>query len=143
MHMCETVCFSLGETLLKKGLPQTPTRKLLQIFYMRGGVYLRVDILFVLIVRTTAMRRLMGPRSPTGGLVCTWLFDFKLCDSVEECFLFIIEALTVNEGWLTSDLYSIVLYAFALLSESEVEERVERRVDEVGHADKQHQYAAR
>ena len=89
----------------------------------------------------------MGPCFPTGGLVSTWLFDFRLydsvggglidfrlCDSVGAgclilgcavrlvagCFLFkrilnIRWALTVNEGLLTSYLYSIILYVLALL----------------------------
>ena len=37
-------------------------------------VRLCAKIKSVLIVRTTEMRRLMGPRSPTGGSVCAGLF---------------------------------------------------------------------
>ena len=40
------------------------------------------EILFLLIVRTTEMRRLMGPCFPTGGLVCTWSFEFFVVCSV-------------------------------------------------------------
>ena len=34
MGVLRDCLLSLGETLLKKGLPQTPTRKLLQIWVM-------------------------------------------------------------------------------------------------------------
>mgnify|MGYP005802214125 CR=1 FL=1 len=55
-----------GETLLKKGLPR-PHPKTFNNFGHGVIVYNYAEILLLLIVRTTEMRRLMGPCFPTGG----------------------------------------------------------------------------
>ena len=58
---------SLGETLLKKGLPQTPTRKLLTIWVKAWMIITTQRLYYCLLFETTEMRRLMGPCFPTGG----------------------------------------------------------------------------
>ena len=56
-------------------------RKLLQIGHGMDD-YDNAEIILLLTVRTTVMRRLMGPCFPTGGLVCTWLFEAYIVRSV-------------------------------------------------------------
>ena len=66
---------SLGEVPFEKGTSPRPLlRKLSQIgFYM--VVCLRMEVGFVLVDWTTGARRLMGPRSPTGGFAGGKVFE--------------------------------------------------------------------
>ena len=66
---------------MKKAPPPDPHRE--NFCRLGQGVidYNCVKLLFILVVRTTEMRRLMGPCFPTGGLVGAWLLE-----TLTDCF---------------------------------------------------------
>ena len=71
-----------GGAPFEKGAPPDPHPKTFDNLGHGVIVYNCAEILSLLIVRTTEMRRLMGPCFPTGGSVCAWSFGiYSVCSS--------------------------------------------------------------
>ena len=69
-----------GGDPFEKGSPPDPHPKTFDNLGCDVIVYYCTEILYLLAIRTTEVRRLMGPCFPTGGLVCAWLFEsFGVC----------------------------------------------------------------